>query len=130
MRDLRGRQHHLRLRLFQRRRGGVDLLPRRRLFREAALAVVIGLRLDEIGVGVGELRLRLLQLGGKILAGDLRAKLLPGELMFRRLQRAFGLLAVDLVLPRIDVNQRLALFDELIVGDVERDDGRRRRAAR
>jgi len=42
--------------------------------------------------------------------------------MLRRLQRAFGVLPVDPVLPRVDVNQRLALLDELIVGHVERDD--------
>ena len=75
-----------------------------------------------LALALARLRLRLLELGGKILAADLRAKLLPGELMFRRLQRAFGLLAVDLILPRVDVNQRLALLDELIVGHVERDD--------
>ena len=69
----------------------------------------------------GELRLRLLELGRKILARDLDAELLPGILRLGGRQRAFGLIAVVDVLPRIDVDQRLALLDELIVGHVERN---------
>ena len=77
-----------------------------------------------------QLRLRLLELRREILAGDLGAILQAGILAFRRRQRAFGLLVVDQILPWIDVDQRLALFDELVVVDVERDDGARIPAGR
>jgi hypothetical protein len=92
------------------------------LFLQAALAVIIGLRLGEARLGALELRLRLLQLGGEVLASDLGTQLLTAILSIGRRQRTFGLRAIDRVLPWIDVNEWLAQFHQLIVGDVERDD--------
>lgn len=86
------------------------------------LLVIVGLRLGKVCLGIGELRLGLLQLRREILARDLRAVLLTLILRFGRRQRPFRLLAVGLVLPGIDMDQRLPLLDELVVGDIERDD--------
>ena len=113
---------HLGLRLLQRGGGGIDVLLGGRQFGQALLPIVIGLRLGKIGLGVRELRLRLLKLRREILARDFGAELLARKLRFCRRQRALGLFAVVDVLPRIDVDQQLVLLDELVVVDVERND--------
>jgi hypothetical protein len=119
LRHLRFGERHLRLGLLQRRRGGVDVLLRRRRFRQALLPIEIRLSLREIGLGVLELRCGLLQLRREVLFRDFEPELLPPILCVGGGERAFGLFAIDLILPRVDVDQRLTLFDELIVGDVE-----------
>ena len=119
---LRLGERDLRLRLPQSRRGSVDFLLGRRLFWQAPLALIVGLRPDLSRLRRGELGLRLLQQSGKIFAGDFGAECLAGELRFRGVQHAFGDCPVVLILPRIDMDERLALADELIVGHVEGHD--------
>ena len=116
-------EQHVRLCLLQvRGRGAVDLLLRRRLARQALLAGEVGLALYERGLGRVEVRLRHLQRGGEVLLGDLGAELLAGELRLCRVELALRLVARVHELARVDVDQRLALAHELVVGDVERDD--------
>ena len=103
-------------------RGGVDLLLGGRLPWQAALALIIGLRLDLGSLRRGELGLRLFQQCGKILAGDLGTVSQTGELAFRRIQHALSIALVVHILPRIDMDQRLSFVDELIVGHIERHD--------
>ena len=75
---------------------------------------MVALAFFELGPGLLELR-------REILLCDLQPILLPAILRLGGGKRAFGLLAVDLILPRVDMDERLALFDELVVVDVERD---------
>ena len=75
LRDLRLGEHDLRLRLLQRGRRGIDVLLAGGLLAQAALAIVVGLRLGKVGFGVCQLRLRLLKLGGKVLARDLERQI-------------------------------------------------------
>ncbi len=100
MRDLRVRQHDLRFGLPERRCCRIDFLLRRRRLGQRLLTVVVRLRLDKIGFCVRELRLRLLKLRRKILAGNFRGVLLRITLRLCRRQRTLGLFAVDLVLTR------------------------------
>ena len=109
----------------QRGLGRVHVLLRGRLPAQGFLPVVIGLRLGERRLGRGQLGLRLREQGGEILPRDFKAELLAAHLRLGRGQRAFGEVAVDLVLARIDMDQRVALPDELIVGDIQRNHGAR-----
>src|SRR5580704_10661976 len=122
LRDLGLGLQYLRLRLAQSRGGGIDLLLSRGCLGKTALAPVIGLRLGLHGLRRGELRLRLLQKGGEVLARDLSPELLTGELVLRHIERALRGIAVKFKLTRIDMDERLPLMDELIVRHVERND--------
>ncbi len=123
LRDLSFGEGDLRLRLLQGGLGRVHVLLRGRLPAQGFLAVVIGLRLGERRLGRRKLGLRLGEQGGEILPRHLKTELLAAHLRLGGGQRAFGKFAVDLVLARIDVDQRVALPDKLIVGDIQRDNG-------
>ena len=88
---------------------GVDLLLRRGRLGQAALALEVGLRLGQRGLGARELRLRLLQQRGKILARDFGQQGSALLLLAHGVERALRGFAIDFVLTPIDVDQRLAL---------------------
>ncbi len=121
--NLRFGQMHLRIGLAPIGGGGVDILLGRRLRRQRKLALIVGFGFDEIGVGAGELRLRDGKRGRKILARDFRGILDAGQLALRGGKTGLGGFQIDVVLARIDMDEEIALMDELIVANIERNDG-------
>jgi hypothetical protein len=77
-------QRHLCFGLLERGRGGIDLLLRRRRLRQAFLTVVVSLGPEQVGLGIGKLRLRLLKLCREILARYLGAEFQSLVLCLRR----------------------------------------------
>ncbi len=121
---------HLRFRLAPIGCGRVYILLRRRLMRQRLLALIIGFGLDEICIGAGELRLRHRESGGKILARDFGGIFDARQLALRGGERRLGLLLIDQILARIDMDDRIALMDELIVAEYRGKRRRRKSAAR
>ena len=68
------------------------------------------------------MRLGGIELRREVLFRDLGGILEAGILPFRSRQIGLRVLDVDHILTIVDVDQRLTRLDELIVGDVERDD--------
>ena len=100
--------------------GGIDVLLAGRLAGQNLLAVEIGLSLHKSGLGRGELRLRKEELSREILARHIGCIFEARELTLCGGKRRLGRLAVDHILAVVDVNERIALVDELIVIHVER----------
>jgi hypothetical protein len=120
--DLRLGLLHLALRLVQAGGRLIDLLLRRCGARHGVLALVVGLGVDEITLG-------LLQraLGGKKIGGECRGRLFKvelaaGEFGLGLLQLGGGLVERRLVVARIDLDDHLALRQTLVVVDVEGHD--------